>query len=112
MKLRFPLSPKADTSCTLAITPQQAENRGLVWVIGAFLICPCHLPITLGLLATLLGGTAAGALLHQYPWIAGTIITLVWAAGTWRGLSHLRDARLFAKGLIRRGNVATKRITS
>ena len=28
--------------------PQAArEGRGMAWVAGAFVICPCHLPITL-----------------------------------------------------------------
>jgi len=67
----------------LKLTPKQAENSGLAWVIGAFLICPCHLPLTLGLAATLLSGTAAAALLHDHPYVAGTIISLVWLAATW-----------------------------
>ena len=43
----------------------------MLWVIGAFVFCPCHLPITLSVLALLLGGTAAGALLRAHPYIAG-----------------------------------------
>jgi cytochrome c biogenesis protein CcdA len=89
-------------SCTINITPEQAERRGLLWVIGAFLICPCHLPITLSLLGMLLGGTVIGAALAQYTWLAGTLITIVWLAATWRGLRHLRDARRFAQALTRR----------
>src|ERR1700737_4022126 len=58
------------------------ETRGLAWVIGAFVICPCHLPLTLGLAAALLGGTAAGAPLRGHPIAAGTIITVTWAAAT------------------------------
>ncbi len=65
-------------------------KRGLAWVIGAFAICPCHLPFTLGLLATLLGGTSFGVVLQQYPIIAGAVITLVWLGGTWRGFRYLR----------------------
>jgi hypothetical protein len=77
---------------TPAVTPEQAENRGLAWVIGAFLICPCHLPLTLGLAATLLSGTAAGVLLRDHPYVAGFIITVVWLAGTWRGIHYFRWA--------------------
>ncbi len=65
----------------------------MAWMIGAFIFCPCHLPITLGALALLLGGTAAGALLRQHPVIAGVTVTLLWAAGTWRGYSLVRRAR-------------------
>jgi cytochrome c biogenesis protein CcdA len=78
------------TSCQ---TPQQFENRGMMWMIGAFVFCPCHLPITLSALALLLGGTAAGALLRAHPYIAGAVVTLLWAAGTWRGLVLVRRAR-------------------
>jgi hypothetical protein len=52
------------------VPPDQAELRGLAWVVGAFLICPCHLPLTLGLAATLLSGTVAAALLHDHPYFA------------------------------------------
>jgi hypothetical protein len=62
-------------------------------VAGAFLICPCHLPLTLGLAATVLAGTAAGSLLLGHLWIAGTAITLVWLAATWHGMRLLRSAQ-------------------
>ena len=75
--------------------PAQLENRGMMWMIGAFVFCPCHLPITLGALALLLGGTAAGALLRAHPYIAGAIVTALWAAGTWRGFALVRAARGF-----------------
>ena len=71
---------------------EPSEIRGLAWVIGAFVFCPCHLPITLGLAASVLGGTAVGVALRGHPIVAGAIITLVWAAGTWRGLRILRRA--------------------
>ena len=69
------------------------ENRGMAWMIGAFIFCPCHLPITLGVLALLLGGTAAGVLLRAHPYVAGTAVTLLWAAGTWRGYQLIRRAQ-------------------
>ena len=53
----------------------------MAWMIGAFVFCPCHLPITLAALALLLGGTAAGAALRAHPYIAAVIVTLLWAAG-------------------------------
>lgn len=76
--------------------PRQLENRGMAWMIGAFVFCPCHLPITLAALALLLGGTAAGAALRAHPYIAAVIVTLLWAAGTWRGFALIRAARKFA----------------
>ena len=66
------------------------RSRGIAWLIGAFVICPCHLPLTLGLLATLLAGTALGAALYRHPIVAGTVVSLVWLAATWRGVQLLR----------------------
>jgi len=77
-------------------TASQLENRGMAWVIGAFVFCPCHLPITLSALALLLGGTAAGAMLGAHPYLAGAVVTLIWAAGTWRGFALVRSARKYA----------------
>ena len=62
------------------------ENHGLAWVIGSFLLCPCHLPLTLGLAATLLTGTTLGAALRRHPKAAGIVVTVAWIGGTARGL--------------------------
>jgi hypothetical protein len=86
-------------SCALPNASANAENRGMLWIMGSFLICPCHLPLTLGLLGTVLGGTAAGAVLNQFPLIAGAIITLAWGAGTLRGFAHLRRAPRYAQAV-------------
>lgn len=83
------------TSCDVR-TARQLEHRGMAWMIGAFVFCPCHLPITLTVLGMLLGGTAAGALLSAHPYIAGTVVSILWVAGTWRGLSLVRSAQRFA----------------
>ena len=66
------------------------ENHGLAWVIGSFLWCPCHLPLTLGLAATLLTGTTLGAVLRHHPVAAGVVVTVAWIAGTARGFWLLR----------------------
>jgi mercuric ion transport protein len=76
-------------------TAGRLENRGMAWVIGAFVFCPCHLPITLSVLALLLGGTAAGVLLRAHPYIAGAVVTALWVAGTWRGFRLMRSARSY-----------------
>ena len=65
----------------------------MAWMIGAFIFCPCHLPITLSALALLLGGTAAGALLRDHPVVAGIAVTSLWAAGTWRGYAFMKRAQ-------------------
>ena len=82
----------ANGACGLP-SRSQLENRGMAWMIGAFVFCPCHLPITLSALALLLGGTAAGALLKAHPYVAAVIVTLLWAAGTWRGYALIRRAQ-------------------
>ena len=83
-------------SCSVTPTPASMERRGMLWIIAAFLFCPCHLILTMGLAGFLLAGTTAGALLRGYPVAAGALITLVWMLGTWRGLHLLRAARRFA----------------
>lgn len=77
------------------------ERRGVGFIALSFLLCPCHLPLTLGLLGSLIGGTALGAVLHAHPYLAGTLITLVWGTGTWFGVQQLRRAARYATGLRR-----------
>ena len=90
-------------SADACATPRQLEHRGMLWMMGAFVFCPCHLPITLSALAFLLGGTAAGALLRAHPYIAGVVVTALWVAGTWRGFSLVRAAQRFAYNSRRHG---------
>ncbi len=87
---------QAGAGCAILMTPEQAENRGMLWIIGAFAFCPCHLPLTLGLLALLLSGTAAGVLLRSHPIAAGLTITAVWLTGTLRGIQYFRSAKRYA----------------
>jgi mercuric ion transport protein len=74
------------------MTPAEADNRGLAWVLGAFVICPCHLPLTLWAIAAILSGTAAGALFHEHVYLAGGGVSALWLAATWRGLRYFRAA--------------------
>ena len=109
--MRSPIGTRRDESgavqngvaCTVPLARKQIENRGLAWVMGAFLICPCHLPLTLGLAAALLSGTAAGVVLRDHPYVAGTVMGVVWLAATWRGIGHLRSARRYADAVMRPG---------
>ena len=75
-----------------ALTPEQANRRGTAWIIGSFVLCPCHLPITLWVVGTLLSGTAFGALLRGHLYIAGAIISIAWLAGTLHGFNLMRRA--------------------
>jgi len=91
------MSHRAHTAATCPLpSAARLETRGVFWLVAAFLFCPCHLPLTLGLAGLLLAGTAAGALLQSYPLAAGVLVTAVWVAGTWRGFHLLNAARHFA----------------
>jgi hypothetical protein len=71
----------------------QAPNsdlRGVLWVAASFVICPCHLPVTLWAVAALLAGTTAGSLVHAHQVLTGIGISLLWAAGTWHGMRLMR----------------------
>jgi len=81
-----------DPTSAATIDPRSLERRGRWWLAVSFLFCPCHLPLTLGLLAGVFGGTALGALLRDHAWVAGGIIAATWVAGTARGLLWIRRA--------------------
>lgn len=76
------------------------EKRGRRWLIVSYVLCPCHLPVTLGLLGLALGGTALGtAVAGNAGWVA-IILTGLYAAVLWRGFQRIRLAkRLEAQGL-------------
>jgi hypothetical protein len=65
----------------------------MLWVAGAFVICPCHLPLTLWAFAAVLAGTTAGTLLRGHLVLAGALITIVWSAATWHGFRLMRSAQ-------------------
>ena len=79
-----------------ALTPEQADRRGIAWVIGSFVLCPCHLPITLAVVVAVLSGTAIGALVRGHLYVAGAIISITWLAGTLNGFNLMRRARMGA----------------
>ncbi len=68
------------------------ERRGRKWLIWSFLFCPCHLPLSLGVLAAVLAGTSLGAMLRDHMWIAGSVITVTWLVGTGYGFRLIRQA--------------------
>lgn len=72
-------------------------KRGERWLVLSFLFCPCHLPLTLGALALLGGGTAIGAFVRGNGLAVGVVVSLLWAAGTWRGFWLIRRAERAAR---------------
>ena len=85
---------KSKAVCPL--TPEQADRRGVLWIAGAFVLCPCHLPITLWVIGALLSGSALGAAFTGHLFLAGTAISIVWLAATLHGFNLMRRARVDA----------------
>jgi len=69
------------------------ERRGRAWLLWSFLLCPCHLPLSLGVLTALLAGTSVGAALRDHTWVAGALITTTWLLGTAYGFRLIRRAQ-------------------
>lgn len=59
---------------------------GYLLTATALIACPCHLPFTLPLALTLLGGTAFGAALGANTWLVVTGATIYFAAALGTGL--------------------------
>ena len=78
------------------LTPEQADRRGVLWIVGAFVLCPCHLPITLWVVGAILSGTALGAIVSGHLFIAGAVISIVWLTATLHGFNLMRRARMQA----------------
>ena len=68
------------------------ERRGRRWLIWSFVFCPCHLPVTMAVLAAIFGGSAFGALVSRNTLAVGIIFGLIYAAGVGVGFYHLRQA--------------------
>lgn len=78
---------------TPAVDEPVDEKQGRRWIFGSFLLCPCHLPITLAILGSLAGGTVIGGLLRDHALLAGVAITAGWLAGTANGFRLVRHAQ-------------------
>lgn len=72
-------------------TPE-LERRGRAWLLWSFLLCPCHLPISLGVLTAVLAGTSVGVIVRDHVWLAGGLITTLWVIGTGYGFRLIRQA--------------------
>jgi hypothetical protein len=71
-----------DRPATVTAGPdERLERSGRWWLFGSFVFCPCHLPLTLGLLAAVFGGTTVGVVVRDHAWVAGTILTGSWVMG-------------------------------
>ena len=70
----------------------QLEKRGRAWLLWSFLLCPCHLPWTLAILATVFAGSSVGVIVREHVWLAGTLVTAAWVLGTGYGFRLIRRA--------------------
>lgn len=73
-------------------TPDQMERTGRRWLIWSFVFCPCHLPLTMAVLATVFGGTAFGAMLQANQLGVGIVVGTIYAIGVGIGFRHIRRA--------------------
>ncbi len=83
------------TSEPLVVDPAEAshrERRGRRWLLWSFIFCPCHLPISMAVLAVAFGGTAFGTLISRNTLGVGIVFGLLYAAGVAVGFWHLRAA--------------------
>lgn len=69
------------------------EKRGRRWLLLSYLFCPCHIPLTLGVLGALLGGTTVGAALTGDAVRVGVVLTTMYAAVLWRGFGEIKRAK-------------------
>lgn len=69
------------------------EKRGRKWLFVSYFLCPCHIPITLGLIGVAFGGTAIGAAVSGNPLRVGAALTLLYAIVLWRGFRQIRRAK-------------------
>ena len=78
---------------------RRLEKKGRWWLVLSYVLCPCHLPVTLALLGVAFGGTAFGSIVAgNAGWVAAVMVAL-YAAVLARGFTHLRRAkRLLAPG--------------
>ncbi len=89
-----PTSSLVDPGASLVTVPGATlERRGRRWLLWSFLLCPCHLPLTLAVLGTVLAGTSLGAVLRDHAWVAGVTITATWVLGTGYGFHLIRRAQ-------------------
>lgn len=70
----------------------QRERQGRRWLLWSFIFCPCHLPVTMAVLATVFGGSAFGALIGRNTLWVGVVFGGLYAAGVAVGFRHLRAA--------------------
>lgn len=83
----------ADTVTTETPTPTNqahthSEKRSWPWLVAAFVLCPCHLPIVLAILGT----GAFGGVLARSQGLLFLVLAAAFGFALWRGLAQPRTA--------------------
>lgn len=78
-------APPADAAKAL-------EKKGRRWLAISFLFCPCHLPLIMGVLGVVFGGSAFGALVSRNTLGVGLVFGTVYVALLVVGFRHIRAA--------------------
>ncbi len=71
---------------------RRLENRGRAWIVLGFILCPCHLPVSMALLGGVVGGGVLGAAVRD-AWILGVVMGTLYLFAVWRAFHHLRRAK-------------------
>ena len=74
------------------VDPAALERRGRRWLIWSFVFCPCHLPISMAVLAAIFGGSALGAPIDRITLGVGILFGGTYTVGVAIGFRHLRAA--------------------
>lgn len=74
-------------------TARGLEKRGRWWLALSYLLCPCHLPVTLSLAGLAFGGTALGTMIAGHAIWVGAALTGAYALVLWRGFHQLRRSK-------------------
>ena len=69
------------------------ERVGRRWLIWSFILCPCHLPWTLALLAAAFAGSALGPVVSSHRNWIGLAIAVLYFVGVAIGFRYLRRAK-------------------
>jgi hypothetical protein len=91
--------PRAETP--VDSRPKPTSLGGWVLFGSGVLTCPCDLPVSLGILAALLAGTALGAFLAQNLVLVGlavAVYSVVALVLSWRKVSRSHGWSLFGAG--------------
>src|SRR5262249_30418431 len=72
--------------------PPSLERRGLAWLFARFVFCPCHLPLTLWLLTSVLSGCAL-AFVTRHGVVVAVATVVLWVVMTAYALRLLWRAR-------------------